>query len=135
MNSTVAFRSSMRAMLIDLPWLRVSSWASSSAWASTRLVNVCRMRSRSAGRRPDQTRDLKAAWADSTARFMYSSGTFGTSAMVSPVAGLNTGVVGPSGSTHWPSIKQPWRRARNAATCGRISTLLMCVPLIPRAET
>ena len=42
-------------------------------------------------------------------------------------------VVGPSGSTHWPSMKQPWRRSRNAATCGRISTLLMLDTLHPWA--
>ncbi|MNG21465.1 hypothetical protein D3C84_1058300 [compost metagenome] len=107
MNSTVAFRSSARAMLIDLPWLRVSSWASSSACSSTRRVKFSRMRSRSAGRRLDHTPDLNALCDDCTARSTISSGASRVSHRVCPVAGLTTAMLSPSASTHWPSMKQP----------------------------
>ncbi|MND74007.1 hypothetical protein D3C80_655930 [compost metagenome] len=128
MNSTVAPTSSIRAMLIDLPWHRVSSCANSSPCASTKAVKRSRMRSRSAGRRPDQTRASCALRADSTARSTSSTLASATWAMVSPVAGFNTGEVAPSGTTHWPSMKQPCRRCRKAATCGSTSTLLIVIP-------
>ncbi|MCY1504119.1 hypothetical protein D9M68_382750 [compost metagenome] len=100
MNSTVALTSSIRAMLIDLPWQRVSSCASSSPCSSTSAVKRSRMRSRSAGRRPDQTRDSWALRADRMARSTSSGVASATSAMVSPVAGLSTGDAAPSDTTH-----------------------------------
>src|SRR5919202_3323904 len=98
---------SSRAYESGLPTFTDSSFASSSALSSTRSASFSAASCRPAGVFPSHSGS--AFFAASTARPTSCSVERGTSAIVSPVAGLRTSIVPPSsGSTHSPPTKFLW---------------------------
>ncbi len=120
MKPTEAAISPPRDRLIDLPWFKVSSWASSSPFASTRSANRDSTRSRAAGVRPDQRPSSNARRALATARSTVAASLSSTSPIICSVAGSCTARPGPVPAfTAWPSMNAPWPRRAKARTWGR----------------
>src|ERR671939_2111404 len=98
---------SSRAYEGGLPTFVDSSFASSSAFSSIRSASFSSSSCRSAG--VVSSHSGSAFLAASTARPTSSAVELGTSAIVSPVAGLRTSIVPPSSeSTHSPPTKFLW---------------------------
>ena len=95
---------SSRAAPNGLPTFRDSISASSSVCSSITSASLRSSSARSAGVTPRHS--AQAFFAASTARSTSASVPFGTSAIVSPVAGLMTSSVPPSeASTHSPPTR------------------------------
>src|SRR5581483_4814872 len=95
---------SSREAISGLPTFRDSSCASSSAFSSSTSASLWRSSDRSFGVASSHAGSALAA--ASTARSTSSAPHRGTSAIVSPVAGLITSIVSPeAASTHSPPMK------------------------------
>ncbi len=95
---------SSRDAISGLPTFSDSSCASSSACSSITSASLCRSSERSFG--VESSHSGSAFLAASTARSTSSALQLGTSAIVSPVAGLITSIVSPeAASTHSPPTK------------------------------
>ena len=98
-------RSPCRLSRIGLPLSRVSSWASSSMFASIRSASLFSSRPRSRASILRQGPESNALRAALTARSMSAASPSATWAMTSSVAGLMVAnVLPPWPSTHLPSI-------------------------------